>query len=328
MLKLTKGFGIAVASLITCLSITEKGLAQDAFPSRPITIVVGFSPGGGTDIIARLIAPGLSRFFGQPVIVENRSGASGTIAASAVATADPDGHTMLMGHVSSNAMVPAVMKVAYDPQSDFTAVSVIGTVPQMVVVPASSPAGNLQQFIAMLREAPGKYNYASSGIGTQQHLAAELFKQATDTDMVHIPYQGSGQALNDLIAGGVDVNFDTVPTVLPHIKAGTLRALAVTTGSRIALLPDVPTVAEAGAAGFEVSTWYMLMGPRGLPSATVDRWSQAINATLADPTVRQRLTDLSTDIGSGDSAAAAKLLQTDITRWKSVVENAGITPDQ
>lgn len=317
---------LAAAAMVVCLSIPVVTQAQD-FPSRPLTLVVGFSPGGGTDIIARLIAPGISKFLGQPVVVENRSGASGTIAAAAVAAAESDGYMMLMGHVSSNAMVPALMPVSYTGE-DFTPVAIVGTVPQLLVVPAASGANTLPEFIEMLKKEPGRYNYASSGIGTQQHLAAELFKQATATDMVHIPYQGSGQALNDLIAGGVDANFDTVPTVLPHIKAGTLKALAVTTRKRISLLPNIPTVAEAGAPGFDVSTWYMLMGPKALPADIVERWSSALDATLADPSVRERLTELATEIGSGGTDAAAELLSADIARWKSVVERAGITPDK
>ncbi|MEP9347958.1 tripartite tricarboxylate transporter substrate binding protein [Xanthobacter sp. KR7-225] len=306
------------------LALCTPAAAQEKYPSRPITLMVGFAPGGGTDIIARLIAPKLSEVLGQPVVVENRSGASGTIAAAAVSRAAPDGYTMLMGHVSSNAMVPAVMRVPYDPLRSFTPVAVVGTVPQVVVVPAASPVKTLQELIAFSKKSAQKPNYASSGVGTQQHLAAELFKQATGADLVHVPYKGSGQAINDLVAGVVDLNFDTVPTVLPHIRAGTLRPLAVTTKTRVPTLPDVPTVAESGVPGFDVDTWYMVMGPAHLPQPIVDLWSNAVKQALTDPAARQRLTDLGTVIVGGTPAEAAAVLDADVAKWGRVVKDAGI----
>lgn len=306
------------------LVLCAPALAQEKYPTRSVTLMVGFAPGGGTDIIARLIAPKLSEALGQPVVVENRSGASGSIAASAVSRAAPDGYTMLMGHVSSNAMVPAVMRVPYDPLRSFTPVAVVGTVPQVLVVPAASPVKTLQELIAYSKKNPQKPNYASSGVGTQQHLAAELFKQATGAELVHVPYKGSGQAINDLVAGVVDLNFDTVPTVLPHIRAGTLRALAVTTKTRVPTLPDVPTVAESGVPGFDVDTWYMVMGPANLPQPIVDLWADAVQKALKDPAVRQRLTDLGTEIVGGTPAGAASVLNADVAKWARVVKDAGI----
>lgn len=316
-----------VALAVICAgfpALAMPAVGQDKYPTRPVTLVVGFAPGGGTDIIARLIAPKVSEALGQPVVVENRSGASGTIATAAVARAKPDGYTMLMGHVSSNAMVPAVTSVTYDPLHAFTPVIIVGTVPQVVVVPAASPAKSLQELIALSKANQQQLNYASSGVGTQQHLAAELFKQATGSRMVHVPYKGSGQAINDLVSGVVDLNFDTVPTVLPHIKAGTLRALAVTTPQRIAALPDVPTVAESGVPGYDVSTWYMVMGPAGLPEPIVKAWTSAVNKALEDPAIRQRLTDLSTEIIGGTPADAARVLHQDVAKWARVVKDAGI----
>lgn len=233
------------------LCLPAPAMAQDAWPAKPITLLVGFAPGGGTDLIARQIAPRLSELLKQPVIVENRAGASGTIAAATAAKAKPDGYTLLLGHVSSNAMVPAVMpKVPYAAARDFAPITLLGSVPQVVTVPASSSAKSLQEFIAFAKTKPGGVNYASSGSGTQQHFAAELFQQATRTTMTHVPYKGSGAALADLIAGLVDVNFDTVPTVIQQIKAGRLRALAVTTRQRVASMPDVPTVIESGVPDY------------------------------------------------------------------------------
>ncbi|TCT04322.1 Bug family tripartite tricarboxylate transporter substrate binding protein [Aquabacter spiritensis] len=317
----------AIACAFAVLTLLGPAVAQEKYPSRPVTLMVGFSPGGGTDIMARILAPKLSEELGQPVVVENRVGASGTIAAAAVARAKPDGYTMLMGHVSSNAMVPAVMKVPYDPLKDFTPIVIVGTVAQIVTVPVGSPAKTLPDFIAYVKSGQKKVNYASSGTGTQQHLAAELFKQATGIEMLHVPYKGSGQAVNDLIAGVVDVNFDTIPSVLPHIRAGTLRGLAVTTAQRTAILPDLPdlpTVAEAGVPGYNVDTWYMVMGPANLPAPIVARWAAAVNTALQDPAIRKRLTDLSTEIGGGTPDEAAQVLRTDVAKWAQVVKQAGI----
>lgn len=301
------------------LLICAPAMAQDQWPAKPITLLVGFAPGGGTDLIARQIAPRLSELLKQPVIIENRAGASGTIAAAAVARAKPDGYTLLLGHVSSNAMVPAIMpKVPYAAARDFTAITNLGSVPQVVTVPAASPARNLQEFIAFSKSKPGGVNYASSGSGTQQHFAAELFQQATRTTMTHVPYKGSGAALADLIAGQIDVNFDTVPTVLQQLKAGKLRALAVTTRHRVASLPAVPTVIESGVPGYEIGAWYMLMGPAGLPKTITDALSVSMNKTLQSPDVREKLAALGTDIAGGTPAEAQAFLQSEIARWSKL----------
>jgi tripartite-type tricarboxylate transporter receptor subunit TctC len=302
--------------------------AQQAWPEKPITLLVGFSPGGGTDLIARHIAPRLAELLKQPVVIENRAGASGTIAAAAAAKARPDGYTLLLGHVSSNAMVPAIMpKLPYSASHDFTAITYIGSVPQVVVVPRSSPATTLAEFIQLARTKPGGLNYASSGTGTQQHFAAELFQQATGTTMVHVPYKGSGAALTDLIAGQVDVNFDTVPTVLQQIRSGALRALAVTTRQRVASLPDVPTVIESGVPDYEIGAWYMLMGPAGLPKPIVEKLSNTVNATLQTPDVRKKLVDLGTEIAGGTPEQADTYLKAEIARWARLAADKKIVTE-
>jgi tripartite-type tricarboxylate transporter receptor subunit TctC len=289
---------------------------------------VGFAPGGGTDLIARQVAPRLSELLKQPVIVENRAGASGTIATAAAARARPDGYTLLLGHVSSNAMVPAIMpKLPYAAARDFTAITLIGSVPQVVTVPASLPVKTLQEFIAFAKTKPGGVNYASSGAGTQQHFAAELFQQATRTTMTHVPYKGSGAALADLIAGQVDVNFDTVPTVLQQVKAGKLRALAVTSRQRAASLPEVPTVIEAGVPDYEIGAWYMLMGPAGLPKPVVDALADAMNRTLQSPEVRDKLAALGTDVAGGTSAQAQDYLKAEIARWSKLAADKHIVAE-
>ncbi len=302
--------------------------AEEHWPAKPVTLLVGFAPGGGTDLIARQVAPRLSELLKQPVIVENRAGASGTIATAAAARARPDGYTLLLGHVSSNAMVPAIMpKLPYAAARDFTAITLIGSVPQVVAVPASLPPKTLQEFIAFAKTKPGGVNYASSGAGTQQHFAAELFQQATRTTMTHVPYKGSGAALADLIAGQVDVNFDTVPTVLQQVKAGKLRALAVTSRQRAASLPEVPTVIEAGVPDYEIGAWYMLMGPAGLPKPVVDALADAMNRTLQSPEVRDKLAALGTDIAGGTPAQAQDYLKAEIARWSKLAADKHIVAE-
>lgn len=302
--------------------------AQEHWPAKPVTLLVGFAPGGGTDLIARQVAPRLSELLKQPVIVENRAGASGTIATAAAARARPDGYTLLLGHVSSNAMVPAIMpKLPYAAARDFTAITLIGSVPQVVTVPASLPVKTLQEFIVFAKTKPGGVNYASSGAGTQQHFAAELFQQATRTTMTHVPYKGSGAALADLIAGQVDVNFDTVPTVLQQVKAGKLRALAVTSRQRAASLPEVPTVIEAGVPDYEIGAWYMLMGPAGLPKPVVDALADAMNRTLQSPEVRDKLAALGTDVAGGTPAQAQDYLKAEIARWSKLAADKRIVAE-
>jgi tripartite-type tricarboxylate transporter receptor subunit TctC len=312
---LLRAAGLGLAAWVGLVAPAQV-LAEEGWPARPITLLVGFAPGGGTDLIARHIAPRLAELLKQPVVIENRAGASGTIATAAVAKARPDGYTLLLGHVSSNAMVPAIMpKLPYSASRDFTAITLIGSVPQVIVVPRSSPAKTLAEFIELARTQAGGLNYASSGTGTQQHFAAELFQQATGTTMVHVPYKGSGAALTDLMAGQVDVNFDTVPTVLQQIRSGTLRALAVTTRARVASLPDVPTVIEAGVLDYEIGAWYMLMGPAGLPKPIVDKLSHAVNETLQTPEVRKKLVELGTEVSGGTPEQADTYLKAEIARW-------------
>jgi tripartite-type tricarboxylate transporter receptor subunit TctC len=319
----------ALAALGAGLALlAPAAFGQDAYPSKPITVLVGFAPGGGTDLIARQIAPRLQELLKQPVLIENRAGASGTIAAGMTAKAKPDGYTLLLGHVSSNAMVPAITpKLPYAAAKDFTAITLIGSVPQVVVVPVSSPAKTLAEFIALTKTKKGGVNYASSGQGTQQHFAAEMFQLATGTTMTHVPYKGSGAALTDLISGLVDVNFDTVPTVLQHIRSGKLRALAVTTRTRVPSLPDVPTVAEAGVPGYEIGAWYMLMAPAGLPKKERDILTTAMAQTLATPEVREKLVGMGTDIAGGTPDEAQAYLVAEIAKWARVATEKKITAE-
>jgi len=300
-------------------------LAQGAYPTRPVSLLVGFAPGGGTDIIARLLQPALSEEFGQPIAIENRAGGSGTIAATQNARGRPDGYQMLMTTVSASAVVPPTMNPPpFDIITDQTAVVLAGTVPLVAVVPLTSPAQNFRQFLDHAKANPGKLNYASSGIATQQHLASELLSFAAGLSMQHIPFRGTGQAVNEILAGRIDIAIDTLPTYLPHIRAGRVRALATTLPDRVPTLPDVPTVAEHGFPGFDSAVWYMVMGPPGLPDAIAQRWVAAVNKALSDPALRQRVMEAGFIPGGGSSADAAALLRRDAAKYAQLIRQANI----
>jgi tripartite-type tricarboxylate transporter receptor subunit TctC len=302
--------------------------AQDNYPGRSVTILVGFAPGGGTDIIARLLAPSLQAEFGQAVAVENRAGASGTLAAAAVARSRPDGYTLLMGTVSTQAVVAPLMRnPPYNQDSDFTPIALAGTVPLVAVVPAKAPYQDLKGMIEFARRNPGKLNYASSGIATQQHLAAEMLCQAAGIQMTHVPYRGTGPVLNDLIAGTLDLAIDTLPTHLPHLRSGSTRALAVTTAQRVPALPEVPTVAESGFPGYEITVWYMLLGPAGLQPQVTQRCVQALNKALQETANRTRLEEAGFMPGGGSAADAADLVRREAARYGALVQRAGIRVD-
>lgn len=292
--------------------------------TRAATLMVGFAPGGGTDIISRLLVPRMSEELGQSVVVENRPGASGTLAAIATARAKPDGYTMLMGTVSTQAVVAPLMPVPpYDQMTDFTPVTLAATVPLVLVVPKDSPAKDLAGLLALAKAKPGALNYGSSGVATQQHLAAELLARSAGVEMTHVPYRGTGQVVNDILAGRLDFVIDTLPTHLPHIRAGASRALATTLPQRVEWLPDVPAVAET-VPGFDMSVWYMLLGPGGLPGPLTARWSAAANAALSDPAIRARVTEAGFIPGGGSPADAAALVRREAERYAALVRDANI----
>ncbi len=301
------------------------GFSQGAYPNRTVSLLVGFAPGGGTDIIARLLQPALQEELGQPIAIENRAGASGTIAATQNARGRPDGYQMLMTTVSASAVAPPTMNPPpFDIYADQTAVVLAGTVPLVAVVPLSSPAQTFAQWLDHARANPGKLNYSSSGVGTSQHLAGELLCHAGGISMQHIPFRGTGQAVNEIMAGRIDIAVDTLPTYLPHIRAGRVRALATTLPERVDWLPDLPTVAESGFPGFDASVWYMVMGPPNLPGPIAQRWVAAVNKALADPVLRQRVKDAGFLPGGGTSADAAALLRRDAQKYAELIRAANI----
>ena len=298
------------AHLGAALALTLPALAPSiaraqSWPGRPIKLIVGFAPGGGTDIVSRILATKLTEILGQQVLVENRSGAAGTIAADLVAKSAADGYTLLAGHANSNAIAPNVMaKVPFDALNDFTPITYIGYTPNVLVVNPTVPAKSVEELVALAKSKPGVLTYASSGVGSTQHLAGALFNQISGTQMTHIPYKGSGQAVVDLVAGQVNVNFDTLPPVLEHIRAGRLRALAISSGKRMPQLPDVPTFEEKGIRGFDVTNWYSLMGPKGLPREIVSKLDDAMKKSLSDADVRSKLEPQGVLIGGAPTPEA------------------------
>jgi tripartite-type tricarboxylate transporter receptor subunit TctC len=327
-MKQTTRRGILRATLLGCAvgALPFAASAQQAWPNKPIRIVVGFAPGGGTDIVARALAPRMSEILGQPVVIENRSGASGTIGADVVAKAAPDGYTLLMGHSNSNAIAPYVLpKVPYNAYTDFTPITYVGYVPNVLVAHPSVPVKSVKELIDLAKKKPGGYTYASSGIGSTQHVAGELFERIAGVHLVHIPYRGSGQAVQDLLAGNVNMNFDTMPPVLPHIRSGGLRALAISTPQRIPQLPDVPTFAEVGIKGFDVTNWYSVMGPKGLPKDIVDKINNAVLTAMSDAKVRPTLEAQGVQFGTFRTPEEfGKFVTDELNKYKKMIPELGI----
>jgi tripartite-type tricarboxylate transporter receptor subunit TctC len=298
------------------------------YPTKPIRLLVGFAPGGGTDIVARVIGQKLSEWWGQQVIVENRAGATGTIAADFVSKAGPDGYTLLMGHVNSNAIAPTIFKkLPYDAIKDFASVTYVGYVPNVLTVHPSLPVRSVKELVALAKSRPGELTCASSGTGSTQHLALELFMTLTGVKIIHVPYKGSGQAIVDLVAGQVLMNFDTMPPVIDHIKSNRLRALAVTTPKRASQLPEIPTLDETGLKGFEMTNWYGVVAPAGVPRDIINKVSADINKALQDPGVRKRLVDVGTEIGGGTPESFDNFIKSEIAKYTKLVKAANVQLD-
>ncbi|HEY2967426.1 MAG TPA: tripartite tricarboxylate transporter substrate binding protein [Casimicrobiaceae bacterium] len=301
-------------------------LAQ-RFPTKPLTLVVGFAPGGGVDINARLLAAKLAEYLGQPVIVENRPGAGSKIASERVANAAPDGHTLLIATAAVAIDMAFYEKVRVDTLRDFAPVSTISSTPMILVVNPSVPVKDVRELVAHARTMPGTLNYSSSGSGTTGQLYGELFKLRTGTDIVHIPYKGTAPSLTALIAGEVDMSFATVPAVLQYIRAGRLRPLASTGEKRSELMPDVPTMKEAGVSGVVASVWYGVFAPAATPPDIVNILARAVMDASHSPDVRQRLLDLGAEPVATTPEEFGRLLQEEVAKWTALVKAAGIRAD-
>jgi tripartite-type tricarboxylate transporter receptor subunit TctC len=322
-------------TLLAGAACAPAALAQAAWPARPVRIVVPFAAAGTTDILARALAPELQRAFGQPFVVDNKPGAGGNTGSAEVAKAAPDGYTLLMGTVGTHAINPSLYeKMPYDAKRDFVPITLMAGVPNVLVVnPAMAQRYGINSVADLTRVAranPGRLNVASSGNGTSIHLSAELYKSLTGTFMVHFPYRGSGPALIDLMAGNVDLMFDNLPSSMPHIRSGRLKALAVTSAARSSALPDVPTVAEAGGPAlkdFEASSWFGLLAPAGTPAEIVSRIQQETAKALATPAMRERL-QAQGAIPSGNTPAEfARLIDEETKKWARVVKASGAKVD-
>jgi tripartite-type tricarboxylate transporter receptor subunit TctC len=298
--------------------------AQATYPNKPITLIVPFAAGGSTDIVARLVGQKMGELLGQSIVIDNRAGAGGNIGSTAVARAAPDGYTILMGTISTHALNPAILKtVTFDPVKDFTPISLLAVVPNVMVVHPSFPAKTVQEVIKVLKENPGKYSYASSGVGTPLHLSGELFKSIGGVNMNHVPYRGAGPALNDVVSGAVPIMFDNLPSSAQFIRSGQLRAIGVTTKERVSSFPDLPTIAEGGLAGYETYTWNALFGPANLPRAIVEKLNAAANKALTDPTVKQRLNDVSAEIIGSTPEALGEHVKVEVAKWFPIAKASG-----
>ena len=304
-------------------AMTNAAGAQGTFPARPVRMVVGFAPGGGTDIIARLVAQKLGERWGQAVVVDNRPGASGNIGAELVARSAPDGYTLLMAF-SSHASNPALSKLPFDVERDFTSVTQVGSAPMVVAANPALPAKTLGELIAYARAHPGAIKFGSSGIGTPVHLAGELMMQLTGISMVHVPYKGIAPAMAAVLAGDIQITYAAVLSGLQHFKSGRLRPLAVASRTRYAALPDVPTAAEAGLDGYEIDFWYALLGPGGMPAPLIERIQRDASALLNSPDMKQSLAAQGCIAVGGTPEELTALIRAEYKLWSKVVKAGGV----
>ncbi len=313
----------ALAGCAMVVATSGAALAQD-WPTKPLRLLVGSAPGGGTDAMARAVADKLGPMLKQTVVVENKPGASNTLAAD-MAAKTPDNHTMVMGVSTAHAIAPHLLKLNYDNDRDLTPVVFVGAVPNILVVNNALPVTTVAELIALLKNKPGEINFASSGAGSTQHIAAELFKDATGVQMTHIPYRGSGPAMVDLMGGQVQIAFETASSVIPHIKSGKLRALAVLSAKRNAQLPDVPTMAEAGVPGVEMSAWYGIYMASATPKAIQTRIHDSVNSILLLPDTQARLLAIGAEVNPMSQAQFAQFHQAENKRYAEIIKKNKIT---
>lgn len=326
---MSKTSGVAV--LLVVLAAAADVSAQNpagGFPTKPLRLIVPFPPGGGNDTLARVVGQRMSEVVGQQIVVDNRGGAGGVIGATMAAAAAPDGYTLFLGSLGNLAHNPALKAdLSYSPLRDFAPISLLANSSFILAVHPGVAAKSVRELIALAKASPGKLNYASAGNGSSLHMTAELFKYATGTDMLHVPYKGTGPAITDLIGGRVQLIFSTMPPALPHVKSGKLRALGVTTAKRVAAAPDVPTVAEAGVAGFDVSNWQGMLAPARTPGAIVGKLNRDVLATLKLPGMAEALAVQGLESAGSTSERFGALIKSEIFKYTQVVKAAGIKVD-
>ena len=309
-------------------TVSAQQATPPAWPSKPIRYIVPFAPGGTTDIIARVIGDKLSLALGQQIVIDNKAGQGGSVGTAELARAAPDGYTIGGGTISSHAINATLYdKLSYDPVTSFAPITLYATQPNVLLVHPGVPAKNVQEFIDLLKANPDKYSFGSAGTGTSQHISGEMFKTLAGVKMQHIPYRGSGQMLPELLGGTLPAAFDNVASAIPHIKSGKLRALAVTTAQRSGVVPDVPTLAESGLAGYELSSWQAVFAPAGTPKAIVDRLYSEISKVMQIPDVHKRLSDLGLDLSGMPPQELAALVKADVPRLGKIVKDSGAKAD-
>jgi len=313
--------------LIAFLAVAAGQAAAQGYPAQPIRLIAPFPPGGSVDIMARLIADPLAIQLGGKIIIDNRSGASGNIGMEAAARATPDGHTIVLNTLPLVTNKSLFEKLSWDPIRDFAPLGMVATAPHVLVVPSKLPAKTVQELVKLARASPGKLNYASAGVGTTFHFCAEMFKDATGTFILHVPYRGGGPALLDTVAGQVDMSFPTLSAVLPHVKAGTLRALGVTSATRSQQLPEVPSLRESGVRNFEFTQWLALLAPIGTPEPVLARLNAALNAALKSRELQEKFAQQGFDAFPTTRAEAAQFLAAEIERYAGLIKSRGIKPE-
>ncbi|RYF62231.1 MAG: tripartite tricarboxylate transporter substrate binding protein [Comamonadaceae bacterium] len=321
--RCTLAAGLALATLAAGMPLA----AHAAFPERSITLVVPTAAGGGNDGMARVVAQKMSQLLGQSVIVENKAGANGAIAAEFVARAAPDGHTILFGYIGTHGMSPALQKLRYDPITQFEPIGMVCYSPTLMVINPKVPAKTVAEFVALTKANPSAYNYASAGNGTAPHFSAEMFKLESGAQMAHVPYRGSAPAMNDTMANQTQVMFPSLFSASSHVKNGKLRALALAGPKRSSLMPDVPTMEEAGIKGVEITQWYALFAPAKTSKAVVEQLNKTLNAALADKDVARRIEEQGAVVDSSTPEALAMTVRQELAKWRGVVQKAQLTAD-
>ena len=302
-------------------------LYAQAMPTGPVRIIVGFAPGGGTDILARVIGQKLGDMWKTQVIVENKAGASGTIAADYVAKQPPDGTTLLMAHINSQAITPALQKVNYDAAKDFQPIVLVGVTPNLLICNESQPAKTVADLVELCRKNPGKVTFGSAGTGSAQHLALEMFMLAAKVKAIHVPYKGSGPMLTDLIGGTIQYSFDTMTAATPHVKSGKAIAIAQTRQARVPAYPNVPTMAESGFPGFEATTWYGLAGPAKMPAGMAKRMNEDVNKVMLMPDVMEKLAASGAQDGGGSTEKFGEFMHAEQIKWAKIIKEGGVKGD-
>ena len=321
-------FLLLVLTLVAAISWMQPEEARaQAFPEHPVKLISPWPPGGSNDTFCRLIATRLGKALGKTVVVENRPGATGTLGVGQVARAPADGYTIVMGSSPTHATAAAIYPdLPYDPVRDFAPVTMVGTVSNVLVVHPSVAATTVQDLIDLARRNPGQLTFSSSGNGSSQHLSGEMFKVMTGVDMLHVPYKGAAPAVSDILAGHVKLGFHNMPDVVPHLKSGGLRAIAVTSAQRTAALPEIPTIAESGVPGYAAEVWFGVFAPAGTPRPVIDRLHSEISQTLTDPEIKGKLSALGNEVSGKGPDEFAAYVKTEVARWADIVTKAGVKP--